>query len=111
MLKRNVTIRWLAIVVILLAVGTGIAIGIHGDILVAAVNVLKPRTIWNRQAPSFSPPASCGDNMCDTNEETCVSCPKDCKYCWCNDKVCQSYAPYYETCVSCPNDCGMCACP
>eukprot|EP00026_Physarum_polycephalum_P001313 Phypoly_transcript_01314.p1 GENE.Phypoly_transcript_01314~~Phypoly_transcript_01314.p1 ORF type:complete len:1011 (+),score=114.29 Phypoly_transcript_01314:384-3416(+) len=54
--------------------------------------------------------AYCGDHKCeDTRNETCTSCPQDCKQssCMvCHDGFCDTSI---ENCTTCPNDCGVCA--
>lgn len=48
------------------------------------------------------PPASCGDAVCDPDED-CSTCPADCGQC-CGDGAC--VAGVGEDCSTCPADCG-----
>jgi hypothetical protein len=47
----------------------------------------------------------CGDGEC-SGDETCATCPLDCRPCPCGNGFCTPG----ETCETCPVDCGPCVC-
>jgi formylglycine-generating enzyme required for sulfatase activity len=51
-----------------------------------------------------TPPASCGDGKCDSADENCSNCEKDCGKC-CGNGKCE--AEYNEVHATCPADCKL----